>query len=90
MLHIEEVSVNRKSSTPVDFDGSSYFVVESDVSKGDRRCDGKALENFFDVGETSITVNNVRESQRVKKRRDRDEYAAATQRTENEASISID
>jgi hypothetical protein len=50
----------------------------------------KHWKNVFDVGETSITVNNMRESQRVKKRRDRDEYAAATQRNENEASISID
>ncbi len=90
MLHIEEVSLNRNSSTPVELDGSSYFVVDRDVSKGDRRCDGKALEIVFDVGETSITVNNVRESQRVKKRRDRDESAAAKQTNGNEASISND
>lgn len=90
MLHIEEVGLNRNSSTPVDFDGFSYFVVDRDVRKGDRRCDGKALENFFDVGETSITVNNVRESQRVKKRRDREEYAAVTQPQENDASIRVD
>ncbi len=33
----------------VDVDGVKYFVVDRDVSKGDRRCDGKFMSDFFTV-----------------------------------------
>ena len=50
--------------------GHNYFVVDQDLSKGDRRSDGPALSNFFNVEDECTSDNNVRESQRRKKRRD--------------------
>jgi hypothetical protein len=50
--------------------GHDYYVVDQELSKGDRRSDGPALSNFFDVEEECTSDNNVRESRRVKKRRD--------------------
>jgi len=51
--------------------GHNYYVVDQDLSKGDRRSDGPALANFFNVEEECKSFdNNVRESRRVKKRRD--------------------
>jgi hypothetical protein len=54
----------------VDLEGHNYFVVDQDLSKGDRRCDGVALATFFNVEAGSTTCNNVRESSRLKKRRE--------------------
>jgi hypothetical protein len=55
----------------VDFDGFSYYVVDRDVSKGDRRGDGKFTSNFFTVVETSAeTKTDLRQSYRVKNKRD--------------------
>ncbi len=47
-------SSERDTSNILDVDGFSYFVVDRDVStsKGDRRCDGKFLSNFFTVVDT--------------------------------------
>ena len=45
-----------------------YFIVDQDLSRGDRRSDGRALSKFFDGEVESITVNNVRGSQRLKKK----------------------
>jgi hypothetical protein len=46
--------------------GYSYVVVDRDVGKGDRRCDGKFMADFFsvmDIGGSSS--NDLRKSQRV-------------------------
>ncbi len=51
----------------VDLEGHNYFVVDQDLSKGD---DGVALATFFNVEAGSTTCNNVRESSRLKKRRE--------------------
>jgi hypothetical protein len=45
-----------------------YYVVDQDLSRGDRRSDGPALSNFFIVEGGSTTVNNVREIHRLKNR----------------------
>jgi hypothetical protein len=71
MLHQEE----RQSTTTVELNGHNYYVVDQDRSKGDRRCDGKATSDFFKVEETTTIINNVRESKRVKKRKDQEEAA---------------
>ena len=54
----------------VELEGHNYFVVDQDLSKGDRRSDGPAMATFFKVEAGSTTHNNVRESCRVKKRRE--------------------
>jgi hypothetical protein len=36
----------------VDVDGFSYFVVDKDRSKGDRRSDGKFTSDFFKIVDT--------------------------------------
>ena len=54
----------------VEVKGHEYFIVDQDLSRGDRRSDGPALSNFFDGEVGSITVNNVRGSQRLKKKRE--------------------
>ena len=58
MLHQEE----RQATTTVELNGHNYYVVNQDRSKGDRRCDGKATSDFFNVEETATIINNVRES----------------------------
>jgi hypothetical protein len=50
----------------VEMKGHQYYVVDQDLSRGDRRSDGPALSNFFIVEGGSTTVNNVRESHRLK------------------------
>ncbi len=46
-------------------------MVDRDLSKGDRRCDGKFLSDFFMVVDSpASTINNVRQSFRVQKKRD--------------------
>jgi hypothetical protein len=52
----------------VEVEGHHYYVVDEDRSKGDRRCDGPALSNFFIDDGGSTIVNNVRESHRLKNR----------------------
>ena len=52
-------STECSAPTMVEVEGSSYFVVDTDVSKGDRRCDGRLMEDFFTVGD----------GERVKKKR---------------------
>ncbi len=52
-------------------DGVKYFVVDRDVSTGDRRCDGKFMSDFFTVVERpGEAMSNVRQSNRVIKKRD--------------------
>jgi hypothetical protein len=64
-------SSERETSTILDVDGFTYFVVDRDLSKGDRRCDGKFLSNFFTVVDTQDeAMTNVRQSKRVVKKRD--------------------
>ncbi len=48
----------------VDVDGFKYFVVDRDlVGKGDRRCDGKFMSDFFTVVDTpGEGMSNVRQS----------------------------
>jgi hypothetical protein len=48
--------------------GHQYYVVDQDLSRGDKRSDGPALSNFFIVEGGSTIVNNVRESHRLKNR----------------------
>jgi hypothetical protein len=46
-------------------------VVDRDLSKGDRRCDGKYMSDFFMVVESpASTINNARKSLRVQKKSD--------------------
>ena len=52
----------------VQLKGHNYFVVDQDLTKGDRRSDGPALSNFFLAEAGSLNVNNVRQSHRIKKR----------------------
>jgi hypothetical protein len=61
-----------EATTTVEIDGYKCFVVDCDVSKGDRRSDGGKMANFFNVEESATLINNVRESNRVKKRKDLD------------------
>ena len=64
-------SSERETSNIVDVNGFRYFVVDRDLSKGDRRCDGKFLSNFFTVVDTQDeAMTNVRQSKRVVKKRD--------------------
>ena len=50
--------------------GHKYIVIDQDLSKGDRRCDGPALSSFFSVEGGSDGGNNARESNRIKKRKE--------------------
>ena len=55
----------------VEVKGHKYFLIDQDLSKGDRRCDGPALStSFFSVEGGSTGGNNVRESNRIKKRKE--------------------
>ena len=69
-----------ESRATVKKDGYSYFIVDTDFQKGDRRCDGKFMADFFTVTDVhDVCENNCRQSQRVHKR-----YIAETLRFENE------
>jgi hypothetical protein len=60
-----------EGKTPtVEVEGHDYFVVDQDLSKGDRRCDGPAMATFFNVEAGSATWDSVRERHRSNKRRD--------------------
>jgi hypothetical protein len=60
-----------ETSNIVDVDGFAYFVVERDLTKGDRRCDGKFMSNFFMVDDTQgEAISDVRRSRRVVKKRE--------------------
>ena len=60
-----------ETSNIVDVDGFTYFVVDRDLSKGDRRCDGKFMSNFFTVDDAQYeAMSNVRRSRRAVKKRD--------------------
>jgi hypothetical protein len=64
-------SSESESCKIIDVDGFQYFVVDRDGSKGDRRCDGKFMYDFFKVVEKpGVAVSNVRQSHRVVKKRD--------------------
>jgi hypothetical protein len=64
-------SSESKSCNIVDVDGFQYFVMDRDVSKGDRWSDGKFMSDFFTVVERPVeATTNVRQSQRVVKKRD--------------------
>jgi hypothetical protein len=52
----------------VQLKGHNYFVVDQDVTKVDRRSDGPSLSKFFLAEGGSSTVNNVRQSNRIKKK----------------------
>ena len=54
----------------VEKEGYSYFVVDKDYAKGDRRCDGKFMADFFTVVDTGDCITSVlRQSQRVQQKR---------------------
>jgi hypothetical protein len=62
-IHVEGRSVVAKP-------GYSYVVVDRDLFKGDRRCDGKFMADFFSVMETAgSSSNELRKSQRVQHKR---------------------
>ena len=64
-------SSEKETSNIIDVDGCAYFVVDRDLSKGDRRCDGKFMSNFFTVDDAQCeAMSNVRQSKRVVKKRD--------------------
>ena len=64
-------SSEKETSNIIDVDGCAYFVVDRDIKKGDRRCDGKYMSDFFTVGDTQgEAMSNVRQSRRVVKKRD--------------------
>jgi hypothetical protein len=42
-------STGNEAVSIVEVGGSRYFVVDKDVSKGDRRCDGQLMADFFTV-----------------------------------------
>jgi hypothetical protein len=64
-------SSESESCNIIDVDGFQYFVVDRDVSKGDRRCDGKFMSDFFKVVEKpGVAMSNVWQSHRVVKKRD--------------------
>ena len=68
---LEGSSAEEHAIGTVDVDGFSYYVVDSDYSKGDRRGDGRFMSNFFTVGGMSAETNtNLRQSYRVKNKRD--------------------
>jgi hypothetical protein len=68
-----------ESRATVEKEGYSYFIVDTDYQKGDRRCDGKFMADFFSVTDVhDSSVNYCRQSQRVHKR-----YIAETLRIEN-------
>jgi hypothetical protein len=54
----------------VEVKGHKYFLIDQDLSKGDRRCDGPGLSSLFSVEGGSTGGNNVRESNRIKKRKE--------------------
>ena len=47
----ESVVVQSKAITTNEVNGSSYFVLDRNVGKGDRRSDGSKMADFFEVGE---------------------------------------
>lgn len=54
----------------VEKEGHSFFVVDKDYAKGDRRCDGKFMGDFFSVVETGDCITSVlRQSRRVQQKR---------------------
>ena len=46
-------------------DGHSYFQIDIDHRRGDRRSDGRLNADFFTVGESSMIIDNVRVSKRL-------------------------
>jgi hypothetical protein len=75
MANREVETLETMVTQSVNVDGCNYFVVDKDVSKGDRRSDGKVMAQFFAEEESATIINNVRESNRVKKRKDQEEAA---------------
>ena len=49
-------------------DGHSYFQIDRDHSRGDRRSDGRLNADFFTAGEASIIIDNVRVSKRLQEK----------------------
>ena len=45
----EGASDESMATTSVEVDGSSYFVVDRNMAKGDRRSDGRKMVDFFVV-----------------------------------------
>jgi hypothetical protein len=48
-MKIECEAIDSKAITMVEVHGSSHFVVDQDVGKGDRRSDGRVMADFFMV-----------------------------------------
>ena len=68
----ETFATKRKvdGNTIVEKEGYNYFVVDNDYAKGDRRCDGKFMADFFTVVDTEDCITSVlRQSQRVQQKR---------------------
>ena len=49
-------------------EGHSYFQIDRDHSRGDRRSDGRLNADFFTGVESSMIIDNVRVSQRLQKK----------------------
>jgi hypothetical protein len=71
MSNLGEGSTEDRNALIVDLDGFSYFVVDKDRSKGNRRSDGKFTSDFFKIVDTpDATLTNCRQSHRVKMKRE--------------------
>ena len=69
ICHTESEMEEIISRATVEKEGYSYFIVDTDFQKGDRRCDGKFMADFFNVTDVQeSSVKNCRQSQRVHKR----------------------
>jgi hypothetical protein len=80
ICHTESEMEEIISRATVEKEGYSYFIVDTDLQKGDRRCDGKFMADFFNVTDVEeSSVKNCRQSQRVHKR-----YIAETLLIENQ------
>jgi hypothetical protein len=75
MANRKVVTSETMATQSVNVDGYNNFVADKDVSKGDRRSDGKLMAHFFAEEESATIINNVRESNRVKKRKEQEEAA---------------
>jgi hypothetical protein len=59
MANCKVVTSETMATQSVNVDGYNYFVVDKDVSKGDRRSDGKLMAHFFAEEESATIINSV-------------------------------
>ncbi len=70
VFHLLPPPINVNGRSVVAKPGYSYVVVDRDLGKCDRRCDGKFIADFFSVMEIAgSSLNELRKSQRVQHNR---------------------